>query len=87
VKHLNSPSSLFVHKYINAFYLPTFEVIQDGKVFDFEVFTLMKIEIVVFWVVTPRNDVVRYQCIGGPCCLHLQGETLLSRRLLGCDAV
>jgi hypothetical protein len=32
------------------------------------------IQIIVFWVMIPCNDVVRYQCFGGPCCLHLQGE-------------
>jgi hypothetical protein len=26
------------------------------------------------WVVTPYSDVVKYQCFGGPCCFHLQGE-------------
>jgi hypothetical protein len=29
---------------------------------------------VVFRAVTPCSDVVGYQCFGGPCCLHLQGE-------------
>jgi len=28
----------------------------------------MKIQVVVFWAVTPFSDVVRYQ--RGPCCLH-----------------
>jgi len=31
----------------------------------FEVFTAVKIQVVVFWVVTPY--------FRGPCCLHLQG--------------
>jgi len=31
----------------------------------------MKIQFVVFWVVTPCNDVVGYQRFGGSCCLHL----------------
>jgi len=37
----------------------------------FEVFTAMKIQIVVFWVVMPCSDVVGYRRFGGPCCLHL----------------
>jgi len=32
----------------------------------------MKIQVVVFWVVTPCSVV--YQHFGRPCCLHLQGE-------------
>jgi hypothetical protein len=31
----------------------------------------------VFWVVTPCSVVVGYQCLRGPCCLHLQGEMKL----------
>jgi hypothetical protein len=29
---------------------------------------------VVFWVMTLLSDVVGYQRLGGPCCLHFQGE-------------
>jgi hypothetical protein len=60
-----------------------------------EVFVAMKICVEVFWVVTPYNDVVEYQCFGGPWCLHLQGEglgaawpseTLVSYDItMGCD--
>jgi hypothetical protein len=39
---------------------------------------VMKIQDVVFWVVMPCSDVVGYQCFGGPCCLHLQGEVNVS---------
>jgi len=34
----------------------------------------MKIQVAVFWVVTPCRNVVGYQRFGGPCWLHLQGE-------------
>jgi len=37
----------------------------------FEVLTAMKI---LVEVVTPRSVAVRFQCFGGPWCLHLQGE-------------
>jgi len=39
----------------------------------FKVFTAVKIQVVVFWVMTPRSVAVgyRYQCFGGLCCLHL----------------
>jgi hypothetical protein len=40
----------------------------------FQAFTTMKILVEVFWVVTPCSFAVWYQCFGGPCCLHLQGE-------------
>jgi hypothetical protein len=33
-----------------------------------EVFTVMKIQFVVFWVVTPFSDMVRYQCFRGLYC-------------------
>jgi hypothetical protein len=32
----------------------------------------MKIQVAVFWFVTPRCDVIEYQHFGGYCCLHLQ---------------
>jgi hypothetical protein len=37
-------------------------------------FTAMKTWVAVFWVMSPCNDVVRYWCFGGRCCLRLQGE-------------
>jgi hypothetical protein len=36
----------------------------------FEVFMVVKIHVMVFWVVTSCSDVV------GPCCLHIHGEVL-----------
>jgi hypothetical protein len=35
---------------------------------------VMKIQVVVFWVMTLCIDVVGYQCFRGPCYLHLQGK-------------
>jgi len=29
----------------------------------------------VFWVVTPCSVMVGYKRFGGPCCVHLQGES------------
>jgi len=40
----------------------------------FEAPEAMRIQVAVFWVVTPCSVVVGYRCFGGPCCLHLQGE-------------
>jgi len=37
----------------------------------FEVFTTVKIQFVVFWLIAPCSVVVGYQSFGGPCCLHL----------------
>jgi hypothetical protein len=34
----------------------------------------VKIQVEVFWVVTPCSAVVGYQFFGGPCCLHIQCE-------------
>jgi len=30
-------------------------------------------EFMVFWVIAPCSVLVRYQCFGGPCHLHLHG--------------
>jgi hypothetical protein len=38
--------------------------------------TMFQVE--VFWVVTPCSVVVGHHCLRGPCCLHLQPETLVS---------
>jgi len=34
----------------------------------------MKIQVEVFWIVTPCTLVVGYQRFGDPCCLHFHGE-------------
>jgi len=36
---------------------------------------VVKIQVEVFWVVTPCSAVLGYQCFGGPCCLHLHSIT------------
>jgi len=41
---------------------------------SFEAFTAVKIQVEVFWVVTPCSVVAGWQRFGGPCCRHLQGE-------------
>jgi len=33
----------------------------------------MKIQVVLFWIVTPCNYVAEYRRFGGPRCLHFQG--------------
>jgi hypothetical protein len=40
----------------------------------FEYLTAMKIHVVVFWIVTPCNDVAGYQCFIGPSVLELRLE-------------
>jgi hypothetical protein len=34
----------------------------------------VKIKVEVLLVVMPCSVAIGYQCFGGPCCLHLQGE-------------
>jgi len=38
----------------------------------FEVFTAVKTQVEVFWIVMPCNVVIGHQCFRGPCCLYLQ---------------
>jgi len=38
---------------------------------------IVMFEIVVCWVAVPCSVVSGYQHLGGPCCLHLQGLTML----------
>jgi hypothetical protein len=40
----------------------------------FEVFTPVKIQVEVFWVVTLCSNMVGYHLFRGPCCFHLKGE-------------
>jgi hypothetical protein len=47
---------------------------EDPHYARFEVFTVVKIEVEVFWVVTPCSAVAGYQHFRGPCCLLLQDE-------------
>jgi hypothetical protein len=35
-----------------------------------EIFMAIKIQVMVFWVITPQSNVVRYQHFRGPCCCH-----------------
>jgi len=42
--------------------------------------------VVVFYVVTPCSDVVRYQTFGGLCCPHLQGVVNGARTDTDCTA-
>jgi hypothetical protein len=49
----------------------------NGYYARYEVFTAVKIQVDVFWVVTPCSVVVGYRRFRGPCYIHL----------LGCDAV
>jgi hypothetical protein len=40
----------------------------------FEILMVMKIQVEVFWAVTPCNAAAGYQCSGGLCCLQLHPE-------------
>jgi len=47
----------------------------------FGVFIAVKIQVVVFWVVTPYSHAVGYQRFGGPCFLHLQDDFTFFRNV------
>jgi hypothetical protein len=49
-----------------------------------EVFIAVKIQVDVFWIVTPCGAGEVYLCLERSCYLHLQGEDS-SRGLIGCD--
>jgi len=49
----------------------------------FEAFTTVKIQIEVFWIVTPGSVAVGYMCFGGLCCLHLPSHTMSRSRRPG----
>jgi hypothetical protein len=56
-------------------YEPTKQWSQSLKLFFFcFVFTALKMQIEVFWIVTPCSVVVGYQRLGGPYCHNLEGE-------------
>jgi len=42
-----------------------------------EVYTAVRSQVAVFWVLTPCSDLVGHERFGGPCCLHLQVVSLL----------
>jgi hypothetical protein len=43
--------------------------VNKHNVVKVEVFTPVKIQVVVFWVVTLCSNVEGYHCFGGPCSL------------------
>jgi hypothetical protein len=43
----------------------------------FEVFTTVKIQVEIFWVVTRCGHVVEYKLIGRPCCLEDESNKVL----------
>jgi hypothetical protein len=40
-----------------------------------ETFMAMKIQVMLFWLITPCSLVSRYQCFGGTYYLHVQGKS------------
>jgi hypothetical protein len=40
----------------------------------------VRIQVMVFWVMTPCNNVDGYKCFRGLCCFHHQGEVNDTRR-------
>jgi hypothetical protein len=52
----------------------TFMSVKKSYIARFEVFMAVRIQVEIFWVMMLRSAVVRYQCFGGPYCLHLQLE-------------
>jgi hypothetical protein len=59
---------------INSFFSLIFNSPDADQEKSFEVFTAVRIQVQVFCVETPSRVVVRYQCFGDQCYLHLHGE-------------
>jgi hypothetical protein len=59
IKIMLIPTPLYIYIYIYIYIR-----ILDER---FQLFTTMKIQVVVLWVVKPCSDVVRYRRFGGPC--------------------
>jgi len=55
--------------FILFFELVLWSNLQDER---YEVFTAVKIQVKVVWIVTPCSIMVGYKCFGGPCCLHFR---------------
>jgi len=51
-----------------------YERFHTGRNINFRVTSAMKIQVPIFWVVTPCSVMGGHQRFGGPCCLHLQSE-------------
>jgi len=45
-----------------------------------QIFIVMKIQVVVFWVMILCSDLVGHQSFGGPCSLHLHSEVNALRK-------
>jgi hypothetical protein len=43
----------------------------------YEIFRVMEIHAMDFWVMTPYSDVVGYKCFRGLHCLHLQRDSIV----------
>ena len=45
---------------------------------EVKVLTVVSVQSVVLWFVTPSTLVEGYKCLGGTCCLHLQAKKISS---------
>lgn len=61
------PQSLLIMRTLNSYAPISILVITDTSLHC----NYNRIQVVVFWTVTPRSVVVGYQRLGGPCSLHL----------------
>jgi len=63
---LSEIASSFIHCKRSGEISPNYSDVQTENVF-----VVMKIHVMVFWVVTSCSVVVGYQSLGDPCCLHI----------------
>jgi hypothetical protein len=47
-----------------------YQYIKQTGICEIWDFTTMKIQVAVFWIVTPRNDVTGYPRFEEPCCIY-----------------
>jgi hypothetical protein len=67
-------TSLLIWQYLLYVYEVILEMMGDNYCKSFKAFMVMMFQVEIFWVVTPCNVVVGYQCFRGPYCFYIQGE-------------
>jgi hypothetical protein len=69
------------HDRFSLFHIKNFAVVQADVSVSLLKDGFVGFQVEVFWILTPCSVAVRYQCFGGPYCLHRQSEDLRDMEL------